>query len=575
MRYIKSYTNFKSHQKINEEIFGLDIAWRNLTGETKKRIEFLTESISKIINIFRNVLDECLSKYHCNKESLTELFIEKWSEYLQSLKWEGNNFSNFFEKVINKKNLSPEEQINIPAFILEDGEFVKKLSEDQFKKLQKDTKNLIYSINEWEIAGLAKEECKNYSTNKIIQELNNIIGSEKILEDLLNDNNLLNFYSDLSQNAEGEFIKSLILPIHNEDIDGKFNREDYLGSEDYSKKYGVEYTKLIDDNTWKQKLEDLSRYRKLVEQFNQFKKKYLEIKSKIDDFFRKIDDPKVILSKNDIISQLREMKATNWHFNNKLTPYEDIVEKFDMIKEKYSQKTIGEIFEQLELSFETKRLVVITDNPENLEKNQIQGQNIVYHGSIHDNIDKEKLYNYIRREWPYQKSFAGRGIFSSTDISAACQWAWFRSIYGKITQGRLPKEISDKFYQAGSGYFPTVYKIYLKEDTKFLYKENDRDCSSEEMQYYLNLKLAGHHSGNTLVDTGHGLGASQELVIVEDSCVSGIEKIAIDELEGIENWNIIPFKNASGFNPLGEDYPNCTKEMFISWYRDILKKKNQ
>jgi hypothetical protein len=72
--------------------------------------------------------------------------------------------------------------------------------------------------------------------------------------------------------------------------------------------------------------------------------------------------------------------------------------------------------------------------------------------------------------------------------------------------------------------FPTVYKITLKEETKFFHK-SDSDIDQKEYKLAKICGMSGYHSGNEIVNN-----QSIEISLITSDCIDTIEAIKPGDL---------------------------------------------
>lgn len=587
MRRIKTFKQFRDNEVLTEEFLGLDKIWRDMTGATKQRVQSAVNYVEFVFLLFKQTLELNSQDDNFKIEKLSPIFIEKYKETIEDnfrIKIPGTEaYKSFFITCLDDTLKFYNDKSKIKEVIKDKVSFLRELSTKEFEKFDTLKNFLIDRLSVSRITEDVISQAREKLFENLKKKFDDISDKIKSLKNELNQSEMLNFYSEVdfdyrSYNQEisskivAQFTKSLILRLkkHKEKIDisaySHYSIDD--GSRySYDDEYGADYIKLIDKNVYERKLSDLENYKKIMDEFFSFEEKFKKVNTEVDEFVAELERYSNKKVYNRQISGILLFDLIR-EINKNISPYKDLVSTFNKINKDFSELTVREILRKGDEEFKTIPLVVITDNKDVLTDNQQISQNVVYHGSIHNDLTINIMDDFINKKPPkFKLQFGGYGMFCSTDISAACQWAWFRSVFGKIAHGSIPEEIVKQFSIKGSPYFPTLYKVTLKEGTKFKFKRDDNTCSYEEMESYLGAGLAGHHSGSTVVDTGHGKGASQELVIVDKNAIQKLEKFTLQDFENIRDWNIVPFNE---WNP---KYGVCTKEIFINWYQEMIKKR--
>jgi hypothetical protein len=244
--------------------------------------------------------------------------------------------------------------------------------------------------------------------------------------------------------------------------------------------------------------------------------------------------------------------------------FEKVINNFQLFESDYSDSIIQDLLLKSGNQFKGINTIKIVekDTPDIWGENgQFLGGNILYHGSIHYNLDKPgEIKKLIFKNPPYEMGYSKYGMYLTTHLSSAAHYQYLRATQGTVKGGGLSDKIKNSFETPNSEYFPTIYRITLKPDTIFEYKpQGDTTCDWDELNHYRNIGSAGFHSGNSTVSGGDTV----EITIVDENSIIKVEKVKPSEILNLEDsiWR-------RGSRQL-------SKDDFLKWYKDLIQKRKE
>ena len=314
-------------------------------------------------------------------------------------------------------------------------------------------------------------------------------------------------------------------------------------SDNYIKQYGVDFVKRFDQYLDKKVIE-LPEFISIENCLNDISKKIEERDNKIKEQNLKVDEFRKILeddksSRSDMIRETWNLSiAENKSFKLKnelknpdnqrsvsyLNLYE-VIDGFKWLKSKILDKTVREITEDSKfgnVGFGNQKTIIVQESDSKslkYEDGKTYCGNVFYIGVIFPNLTIEQMDDYINKRGRFRETHSGKALYCTTHPSAAAQYAWLRT------------DQTTSFLKLGQ-YAPTVYKLTIKPDSKFVevYK-GDTSIDPSEIEQLKRLGLIGLHSGNNEVMGGN----TQETTIIDPDCIDKIEKMSISELEAISD----------------------------------------
>lgn len=177
--------------------------------------------------------------------------------------------------------------------------------------------------------------------------------------------------------------------------------------------------------------------------------------------------------------------------------------------------------------------------------------NIVYSGQNFNNLNLENIANLIDKSGGYRERLSGKVMYVTNNIPYAFYYCYLRfGLDGDRPRPNLSQNL-----------FPTVYKITLKEGTKFFHK-SDSDIDQKEYKLAKICGMSGYHSGNEIVND-----QSIEISLITSDC--------IDTMEAIKPGDLISYLESPEFtkdNQLirGESFKIDQNE--INWFKGLVSR---
>jgi hypothetical protein len=244
--------------------------------------------------------------------------------------------------------------------------------------------------------------------------------------------------------------------------------------------------------------------------------------------------------------------------------FQSIINNFKIFESNYGNSIIQDLLLKRGLQFKgINTIKIVEKDTTNIwrEDEQLLGGNIIYHGSIHYNLDKPgEIRKLIYKKSPYEMGYAGYGMYLTNLLSSAAHYQYLRATQGTVKAEGLPDKIKQAFETPNSEYFPTIYRITLKPGVVFEYKpKGDTTCDWKELNHYRNIGSAGWHSGNMQV----GGGETIEITIVDENSIIKVEKVKPSEILNLDDgiWN--------------RGSKQLSKDEFLKWYKDLIQKRKE
>ena len=311
---IDSYNEFRQSRVIKEEFIAK--AWRNLTGENKKRIE---EVRSICLGILKAYFDIVMTEDvgDINAELKYPYFLGAYKRIVE-LATLGNvpeqkEVYDFVKNLMNRLGESKSDDYNIKSSVLDtlDLDFVKSLDNEKKRTISKFgyedlielLNNILEEVKKCGTYVYEKAFIKNYEN--ILEQKIKLLDEVARLKEVIKSKKLFYYYSNIDLILDEErqswyvshvarFVKSLVLPLSREE-NGKTtdicddNLIGYyygiIGSENtwsYDDEYGIEYLDKLDKDILEKKVSELERFKELMSEVN-------ELKSIFEEFYKKLD----------------------------------------------------------------------------------------------------------------------------------------------------------------------------------------------------------------------------------------------------------------------------------------------
>lgn len=620
MKRIKNFVQFKQDFSINEELFGLDKIWRNITGETKKRIESTIEELRQLVDLYNPVVKKLQITF--GGETVKKFLLKKYQEALSTgLKnvTEPKNkefIKNFFE-ILNYKNgeISATWKKDLPEKL----RFLSEYNETQFRDLgyaigdviNEIRKNFLFDLGVVS-EGLMIINCVDIFNKQLslYEEVGRIVEYIKHRDLLLYYLNYFQSKLSFDTTRIARFVKSLILKL-----EYKKTKKIKIASEDlfeyskgsignparysYDDDFGLDYAYKFKLDNFNKKVSELNNYQRLMSQLSEFEERitiffqnYDKLRSKIfqdtnyENYKEIVRD--INYGTNFVYNDVEELKTLKENIkivkegiykspnkylelNLEENPFRDLKYSEDFytkresgneygnidfdfkkylanlrkFEKEYSEKYTEDILRNGADSFEMISIFVTEDRDTPYIKHEDGVKkcgNVFYHGSIHRKLDQPgQIKELINRTGEYQMKYAGYGLFCTTFLSAACQYAFTRSY-----------QAADRIGKSDGRLGTTIYKIVVKPGQ--IFEENqDTGCDETEVEYYQDLGLLGYHSGEKEV----GGGETQETNIINPDGIISVTKLSISDLEEVDEslW-------ARGSRQ--------SKKEFLDWYKKVV-----
>lgn len=246
--------------------------------------------------------------------------------------------------------------------------------------------------------------------------------------------------------------------------------------------------------------------------------------------------------------------------------FQSIIRNFQLFEKSYGDSIIQDLLVKSGSQFKgINTIKIVEKDTTNIwgEDGQLLGGNILYHGSIHYNLDKPgEIRKLIYKNSPYTLRYSGYGMYLTNLLSSAAHYQYLRATQGtvKASSGGLSDQIKQEFETPNSEYFPTIYRITLKPGVIFEHKpQGDTSCDFDELNHYRNIGSAGFHSGNSDV----GGGDTVEITIVDENSIIKVEKVKPSEILNLDDdiWN--------------RGSKQLSKDEFLKWYKDLIQKRKE
>jgi len=203
----------------------------------------------------------------------------------------------------------------------------------------------------------------------------------------------------------------------------------------------------------------------------------------------------------DLKKILEDTKYYIGKINKDYDEFQKVVEVFSSIKEKYSDISYKEVILG-KYNILTLKDLNLPDSP------------YVYQGSIVQGLDNPQN---LKKSFDMKKPVGGYGIYTTTDIEGAIQYAMLRT-----NQFGSGPDVNQKFI--AQGFFPSVYKMELDESVKFL-QNDDTHIDETEQKQFIKLGLTGYISKGEVVG-----GRTVEISIMEQKYIKSCVRISNDEI---------------------------------------------
>ncbi len=215
----------------------------------------------------------------------------------------------------------------------------------------------------------------------------------------------------------------------------------------------------------------------------------------------------------DLKKILEDTKYYIGKINKDYDEFQKVVEVFRSIEEKYSDIPYKEVILG-KYNILTLKDLNLPDSP------------YVYQGSIIQGLDNPEI---LKKSFDMKKQVGGYGIYTTTNIEGAIQYAMLRTNQFGSGPGADQKFITQ-------GFFPSVYKMELDESVKFL-QNDDTHIDETEQKQFIKLGLTGYISRGEVAG-----GRTVEISIMEQKYIRSCVRISNDEiLKKISNNSINKF----------------------------------
>ncbi len=249
-----------------------------------------------------------------------------------------------------------------------------------------------------------------------------------------------------------------------------------------------------------------------------------------------------------------------------LIDFKAIINNFQIFEKSYGDSIIQDLLVKSGNQFKgINTIKIVEKDTTNIwrEDEQLLGGNVLYHGSIHYNLDKPgEIKKLIYKNSPYTLKYSGYGMYLTNLLSSAAHYQHLRATQGTVNSesGGLDYKIKQAFETPNSEYFPTIYRITLKPGVVFEHKpQGDTTCDWNELNHYRNIGSAGYHSGNSAVSGGDTV----EVTIVDENSIIKVEKVKPSEILNLDDdiWN--------------RGSKQLSKDEFLKWYKDLIQKRKE
>jgi hypothetical protein len=385
----------------------------------------------------------------------------------------------------------------------------------------------------------------------------------------------------------------------------------------YTGEYGVNFLDKIKIDLTKTKVSDLESFKSLkesikrlekftkldenIKNFNQIiedissyiSKVNYDLENKFPNLFKKIKENNIVLHTRELIWDIKSRKIDINSLKvlkndySEIVGYEDyeditlkklnkpedtwiyidfqsIISNFEIFESDYGNSIIQDLLLKRGLQFKgINTIKIVEKDTTNIwwEDEQLLGGNILYHGSIHYNLDKPgEIRKLIYKNPPYKMGYSEYGMYLTNLLSSAAHYQYLRATQGTVRGGGLSDQIKQAFETPNSEYFPTIYRITLKPGVIFEHKpQGDTSCDWDELNHYRNIGSAGWHSGNMEV----GGGETIEITIVDENSIIKVEKVKPSEILNLDDdiWN--------------RGSKQLSKDEFLKWYKDLIQKRKE
>ena len=244
--------------------------------------------------------------------------------------------------------------------------------------------------------------------------------------------------------------------------------------------------------------------------------------------------------------------------------FKSIIRNFQIFESDYGNSIIQDLLVKRGNQFKgINTIKIVEKDTTNIwwEDDQLLGGNILYHGSIHYNLDKPgEIRKLIYKNSPYKMGYSEYGMYLTNLLSSAAHYQYLRATQGTVRGGGLSDQIKQAFETPNSEYFPTIYRITLKPGVVFEHKpQGDTACDWNELNHYRNIGSAGFHSG----DSDVGGGDTVEITIVDENSIIKVEKVKPSEILNLDDdiWN--------------RGSKQLSKDEFLKWYKDLIQKRKE
>jgi hypothetical protein len=285
-----------------------------------------------------------------------------------------------------------------------------------------------------------------------------------------------------------------------------------------------------------------------IDSLKQLKNDYTEIVGKEAEYYEDIT-----------LKKLNKQQDT-WIYID----FQSIIRNFQLFESDYGNSIIQDLLLKSGRQFKgINTIKIVEKDTTNIwwEDEQLLGGNILYHGSIHYNLDKPgEIRKLIYKNSPYKMGYSEYGMYLTNLLSSAAHYQYLRATQGTVRGGGLSDQIKQAFETPNSEYFPTIYRITLKPGVVFEYKpQGDTSCDWDELNHYRNIGSAGFHSGNSDV----GGGDTVEVTIVDENSIIKVEKVKPSEILNLDDdiWN--------------RGSKQLSKDEFLKWYKDLIQKRKE
>ena len=244
--------------------------------------------------------------------------------------------------------------------------------------------------------------------------------------------------------------------------------------------------------------------------------------------------------------------------------FQSIIRNFQLFESDYGNSIIQDLLLKSGRQFKgINTIKIVEKDTTNIwwEDGQLLGGNILYHGSIHYNLDKPgEIRKLIYKNPPYKMGYSEYGMYLTNLLSSAAHYQYLRATQGTVRGGGLSDQIKQSCETPNSEYFPTIYRITLKPGVVFEHKpQGDTACDWDELNHYRNIGSVGFHSGNSNV----GGGDTVEVTIVDENSIIKVEKVKPSEILNLDDdiWN--------------RGSKQLSKDEFLKWYKDLIQKRKE